>query len=136
MQSNNNKFWKSWRQFQGKSSDVTLIDGVTGNGNIVNHFSEYFRSIYSDSDSNLCAKLKNKYHVAFCKYASDHCSDSLLPHYISWDELLSALSDLKPGKSAATFVKVEHIMHGPPELIIHLHILFNAFIRYMFVLSF
>ena len=53
--------------------------------------------------------------------------------YISWDELLSALSELKPGKSSATFVKVEHVMHGPPELIVHLHILYNAFIQHGYV---
>ena len=135
MHGNNNRFWKSWRRTQGKSTDVTLIDGVTGNGNIVNHFSEYFRSIYNDSETALCAKLKAQYHNAFSKYASDHCHDSLLPHYISWDELVTALTDLKPGKSAATFVKVEHILHGPPELMVHIHILFNAFIQHGYVCS-
>ena len=40
---------------------------------------------------------------------------------------------MKTGKSSATFLKAEHMLHGPPELIIHLHILFNGLIQHGYV---
>ena len=45
------------------------------------------------------------------------------------------VSSLKTGKSYAGFIKVEHIFHGSPKLMFHLHILFNAMLQHGYIPS-
>ena len=40
--------------------------------------------------------------------------------------MIQITGKLKEGKSTNTFVTAEHILHGSPKFITHLHILFNA----------
>ena len=132
---NDDSFWRSWRQLQGKNNDVTMIDGHTGDKNIVNHFSSFFKKIYDDCDHELNSKLENEFLTSYDTYFENHKLDSLLPHFISWDEMLTAVSTIKLGKSSATFLKPEHIIHGPPEMMIHIHLLFNGLIQHGYVCS-
>ena len=40
---------------------------------------------------------------------------------------------LKLGKSSNSFITAEHILYGSPKLMVHLHILFNAFLQHSIV---
>ena len=42
-------------------------------------------------------------------------------------------SRLRTGKSYVGFIKAEHILHGSPKMMIHLHILFNAMLQHSYV---
>ena len=47
--------------------------------------------------------------------------------------MLDITGKLKEGKSSNSFITAEHILHGSPKLIIHLHLLFNSFLQHSFV---
>jgi hypothetical protein len=46
---------------------------------------------------------------------------------------LTIVSKLKMGKSFGGFVRAEHIFRGSPQLIVHLHLLFNGLMQHGFV---
>ena len=118
---------------QGKTADVSTIDDITGSSHIVDHFSKFFQKIYCDADCSLDTRLKDEFRKAYDSYFHEHKDDSLLPYFISWEEMLTAVRRMKTGKSSATFLKAEHLLHGPPELVVHLHILFNGLIQHGYV---
>ena len=47
--------------------------------------------------------------------------------------MIQITGKLKEGKSSNSFITSEHILHGSPKLIVHLHILFNALFLHGFV---
>ena len=56
-----------------------------------------------------------------------------LHHIFFHGKMCVIAGKLKTGKSTNSFLKAEHIMHGSPKLMIHIHLLFNAFIQHGFV---
>ena len=55
--------------------------------------------------------------------------------YLSWDNMVSIMSKLEPGKASGSFIKADHILNGCPQLTIHLHLLFNAMLQHSYVPS-
>ena len=47
----------------------------------------------------------------------------------------NVMAKLQPGKASGSFIKAEHILHGSPQLTIHLHLLFNSMIQHGYVPS-
>ena len=47
--------------------------------------------------------------------------------------MLDVISKLKTGKASASFLKAEHLLYGPPQLVCHIHLLFNAMIQHCYV---
>ena len=47
--------------------------------------------------------------------------------------MIDKTGKLKTGKSFNSFISAEHTLHGSPKLIIHPHLLFNAFLQHSFV---
>ena len=45
------------------------------------------------------------------------------------------MSELKAGKSSASFIKPEHIFYGSTKLVCHLQLLFNSMIQHGFVVT-
>ena len=47
--------------------------------------------------------------------------------------MLNAVTKLKVGKATSSFIKAQHVFHGSPKLMIHLHILFNSLLNHGYV---
>ena len=108
------KFWKSWHKFQGKIENVSTNDGISGPGSIVYHFLTFFQKTYDSAALVLGDKLKSEFWIAYDLYNDTHGMSYWL-RFPKW--------------SLATLLKTEHILYGPPELMVHLHILFNGLIQ-------
>ena len=133
---NNNRFWKSWQELHGKKSDVpTRVNGKTDSNDIANEFAANFKRIYDDASTEQASCLSDNFNLLYSEYSSSHINDDLSPNYLSWDNMVSVMSMLKPGKASGSFIKAEHILHGCPQLTIHLHLLFNAIIQHGYVPS-
>ena len=62
-----------------------------------------------------------------------HQQDSISSPFLSWADMVKVVGKLKTGKSSNSFLKAEHILHGSPKLITHIHLLFNSLIQHGFV---
>ena len=49
--------------------------------------------------------------------------------------MVQVMSKLKAGKASGSAIKAEHILHGSPQLVVHLHLLFNSMIQHGYVPS-
>ena len=129
-----NKFWKSYKHFNYSNSKTTsYIDGLNDDSDIANCFANSFRSVYEMRDETTAQSLKSDFLSLYDRYSREHKHDSIRPMLLSWADMLSVVSKLKTGKASASFVKAEHLLHGSPKLIVHLHILFNAMILHSYV---
>jgi hypothetical protein len=130
------KFWKSWNEIHGgNGNNVTRINGHVEDRKIACEFADCFRKIYSSNDKSAESRLKGEFDSVYPGYFSEHINDSLSEYYFSWDDMMQIVSKLKMGKATSTFVKAEHIINGSPELITHLHLLFNGMLQHGYVPS-
>ena len=129
-----NKFWRSFKYFNdtNKRADV-YVSNLRSNEDIANCFADSFESIYHSRDENQSQKLHTNFRQMYLEYSNNHASDSLIPYYLTWHEMVNLLSNLKTGKATATFLKAEHILLGSPKLAVHLHLLINAMIQHAYV---
>ena len=128
------KFWKSYKYFNcSRAGSSAYVNGYTRNIDIANCFADSFKSVYETCDVSQSQKLRDEFHQLYANYSDVHCNDSLNPYLLSWSEMINVVSKLKMGKGSASFMKAEHILFGSPRLIVHLHILFNAFIQHAYV---
>ena len=126
------RFWKTYNQMNGKAQiNSSMIDGYADDGDIANAFATKLKRVYSNSPAN--GKLKNDFQLRFQRYFSDHCNDNLRPWLFSSSELLDAIFSLKTGKATGTFLKAEHLFHSSPELLCHLHLVFNALLSHSYL---
>ena len=133
MSRNPDKFWKSWNTFSSKDTEVSCVDGFINHGDIANSFAKTFSNVFQGTNSVAETELRNKFQTSYSAYSLEHQADNLHPHYISWSEFLSCISDISTGKASGGFVKPYHVLHGSPSLALHLHLLFNAFIQHAYV---
>ena len=110
-----------------------IIDGLTGNANIADRFSSVFSDIYKKNDAASHNCLKREFDSLFPAYHAAHIHDDISCYFFSWSDMEDLVSNLRPGKSYAGFVRAEHILHGSPKLLIHLHILYNAMLQHSYV---
>ena len=129
-------FWKRWQNIHGKSdSGSSRINGKTGSNDIANEFATNFKRVYDEANSDRARQLSREFSTAYSTYANDHISDDLFPHYLSWDTMVQVMSKLQAGKASGSTIKPEHILHGSPQLVVHLHLLFNSLIQHGYVPS-
>ena len=107
-----NKFWRSFKYFNdtNKRADV-YVSNLRSNEDIANCFADSFESIYHSRDENQSQKLHTNFRQMYLEYSNNHASDSLIPYYLTWHEMVNLLSNLKTGKATATFLKAEHILY-------------------------
>ena len=119
-----NKFWRSFKYFNDtkKRTDV-YINNLRSNHDIANYFADSFESIYRTRDECQSQKLNDEFRRIYSDYSNLHNSESLIPHLLTWHDMVNLLSNLKTGKATASFLKAEHILLGSPKLAIHLHVL-------------
>ena len=89
--------------------------------------------MYNSNEPNAAFSLKNRFDMLYRNYHNDHINDDVRSYYLSWNDMIDIVAKLKPGKSFAEFVTAEHVLYSCPELIIHLHLLFNALIQHSYV---
>ena len=128
------KFWKSFKHFNYTNTPQTpRINGLVNDRDIATCFADTYKSVYSSNDINQSHALTSQFQSAYDTYHSEHRYDSIQPLLLSWSDMLDVLSNLKTGKSSASFVKAEHILYGSPKLAFHLHLLFNGMIIHSYV---
>ena len=134
MSNSGTAFWNTWKSMN-KSRDpiVTRVNGEIDEKNISNTFADYFESVYSGSDSHEHVAMKDTFLLGFSQYNSLHIDDSISPFLLTWDEMIDIANKIEVGKSAAGSCKPEHILYGCPELLAHLHLLFNGMLQHGFV---
>ena len=131
-----NDFWKSWKHIHGKQDDFsTRINDKIDHKDIANEFATSFKRIYDEANSDRARQLTAEFETVFRTLSDNHCSDDISPHYLSWDDMVTIMGKLKPGKASGSFIKAEHVLYGSPQLVIHLHLLFNSMIQHGYVPS-
>ena len=131
-----NGFWRTWKSLSQKTDPLpTRIDGHVDSGDISNQFAGVFTDIYENNDKVAHDCLRTEFYNVFPEYYSEHINDDISQYFFSWDEMKEMIVKIKTGKSYVGFVRAEHILHGSPKLLVHLHLLFNAMLQHSFVPS-
>ena len=127
-------FWKDWKRLsQAKCPPVNRIEDALNEHDIASVFQSYFQGIYGQNDSGEHRKLQQEFNDRLPRYFESKWSESISPHFLSWNDMKNIAGKLKEGKSTNSFLTAEHILYGSPKLMIHLHILFNAFLQHSVV---
>ena len=98
-------------------------------------FATNFRKAYDEANSDQARQLSREFSTVYSSYTEAHVFDDLFPHYLSWDDMIKVMSKLQAGKASGSSIKAEHILHGSPQLVVHLHLLFNSLIQHGYVPS-
>ena len=129
-------FWRDWkRASQIKCPLVNRIGDSVTEPEISITFKNFFQQIFGADDSDSHRILRQKLENRFPEYLTMKHDDSLSPYFITWDDMIQISGKLKSGKASNSFIKAEHLLHGSPKIMVHLHILFNAFLQHGFVPS-
>ena len=129
-------FWKVWRN-QTKEGDslVTRVEGETTEIGIADVFCNHFQKVYSGSDSPRHLSLRDEFLLKFNVYQNEHIHDSISPYFASWSDMVNVVGKIKSGKASSGPIRPEHLFHGSPKLLFHLHLLFNAMIQHGIVVD-
>ena len=131
---NPNSFWKSWQKLHGKKDDCqTRINGRVNDTDIANEFAASFKKIYDNANSDRAEILSQRFDSVFNNALHDEQNYDISLNLLSWDNMLTIMSKLKPGKASGSLIKAEHILYGSPKLTIHLQLLFNSMIIHGYV---
>lgn len=129
-------FWKKWRKINSVNVDpVTRIDGACNENDIAKTFSDTYCKSFQPKSGNVERSLKSEFELKFAEYLATYASDDISKDYLSWSDMIVIVDKLKEGKSYAGFVRVEHILKGTPQLIVHLHLLLNGLIQHGFAVT-
>ena len=128
------KFWKAWQGLHGKQDDgSTRINGKTENADIANEFAASFKKIYDEANSDQAKLISSNFQASYRNYYNTHIGDTISENYLSWENMVTVMSKLEPGKASGSSIKAEHILYGSPQLTFHLHLLFNSMIQHGYV---
>ena len=88
---------------------MTRVSGETSELGIANAFREHFKRVYTANDAPAHESLKRTFLEKFC---------------LSWPDMLDVMACVNVGKSNASTIKPQHMLHGSEKLVYHLHLLF------------
>ena len=129
-------FWKDWkRASQVSCPPVNRIGDAVTEKEIASTFLRFFHQLYGNAETDAHTKLRQEFTAKFPGYFDAKSDDLISPYFLTWDDIIAISGKLKVGKSYNSFVTAEHLLHGSPKLMVHVHILFNAFIQHSFVPS-
>ena len=127
-------FWRDWKRVsQPHCPPVNRIDDAINEPDIASVFHSYFQQIYGENGTNAHNALQREFNTRFPEFFSSKQDESISPFLLTWEDMTTIAGKLKEGKSTNSFITAEHILHGSPKLIIHLHLLFNSFLIHGFV---
>ena len=134
LDTNYKQFWKSWKSLHGSAFNNPIrIDGHFKDEDVANCFADSFETVYKSNDTTRVLELGSKFDDLYVNYCNQHDNDDIRGHFITWSDMLDIVCKMKTGKSAAGFIRYEHILYGSPKLLCHLHILYNALIQHGYV---
>ena len=124
--------WRECRKINsvGKPSPSN-VDGGTGDADIASVFARKYKELYNSVSfsefvmSELQSRIQHDIINICC------CGKCDSRHEISVDDVRAALGHLKAGKDEG-LLSTDHVIHGCPELFIHLSILYTSMIRHGF----
>ena len=120
-------FWRDWKKVsQVKSPPVSRVGDAISEPEIAAAFQSYFQDIYGVNGTDEHMALRAEFNARFPEYFLSKRNESISPYLLTWDDMTSIIGKLKEGKSTNSLITAEHIMHGSPKLVTHLHILFNS----------
>ena len=128
---NNTSFWKAWRKrfCMNNVKTTSVLNGVSGDVNILKEFSDHFRRIGQPNTID----ADEKYGHLVNDYLSSHPAETNIP-FVDVQSVSNSILQLKAHKAEGHDGLVnEHIIHGGPHLIVHITLLFNALLRHAFV---
>ena len=122
-------FWRDWKRVaQVKSPPVNRIGDAITEPDIASAFQSFFQEIYGVNETDSLRALQGEFNGKFPQYFSSRRNNSISPYLLSWDDMILITGKLREGKRSNSHLTAEHILHGSPKFITHLHILFNALI--------
>ena len=134
MDKNFTGFWKTWKRIsQTRNPPVNRINDAVTEQDIASVFQSYFQEIFGENSTEAHRVLQQKFDERFPEYIASRRSESISPFLLTWDDMITITGKLKLGKSTNSNITAEHILHGSPKLIVHLHLLFNSFLLHGFV---
>ena len=116
--------WDQVRQLnRSRSSNTSVVDGVSGNVSIANLFASKFESVLNTHSPSLHDNLHSSVQSSITSLHMDevHFSDT---------EVLEALSQLKSHKSDNDGLSSEHLKLASPAIAKHLAVLFTSVVRH------
>ena len=127
-------FWKGWRRTSHtQTPPVNRIGDAITEHDIAGVFQSYFQGIFGENGTDSHRALQREFSERFPSYSHDKQHESIAPYFLTWDDMVEIAGKLKRGKSSNSHITAEHILYGSEKLMVHLHILFNAFIQHSYV---
>ena len=127
-------FWRDWKKLsQARSPPVNRIGEAINEPDIASVFQSYFQGIYRENGTDAHHALQREFDTRFPDYFSSKQDESISPFLLNWEDMITITGKLRERKSTNSFITAEHILHGSPKLVAHLHILFNSFLLHGFV---
>ena len=127
-------FWRDWKKLsQARSPPVNRIGEAINEPDIASVFQSYFQGIYRENGTDAHHALQREFNTRFPDYFSSKQDESISPFLLNWEDMITITGKLRERKSTNSFITAEHILHGSPKLVAHLHILFNSFFLHGFV---
>ena len=101
------------------------IESVTGDGSICNMWEEHYKYLLNSSNDTTSKKFVIDFIEAHCSTNGD---------FFTLDDVASALSDLKKGKSKGQDgLSSEHYLYADKRIYVYLQLLFNAMMCHGYV---
>jgi len=126
----NAAFWKDWRKrFCSRNLKPTnILNGCSGDGNIRQEFTRYFKSVLTPNS----AQGDNKYKLKVDDFVNSPCDQSAPKVDIT---VMQVCVHERKNDRAARYDGIcnEHVKYGGAQLLVHLCLLFNAVTVHSFV---
>ena len=120
------RFWSAVKKVNKPNASLSsIVDGVSGTDNIANLFASKFGALlnkHSSSSNSILDSIQ-------CSLTDSHLRSIL----ITPEQVLEALSQLKPDKTDPTGVSSKHLLYGSSVLAVPLSALFTSILRHGFM---
>ena len=120
------RFWSAIKKVNKPNASLSsIVDGVSGTDNIANLFASKFGALlnkHSSSSNSILDSIQ-------CSLTDSHLRSIL----ITPEQVLEALSQLKPDKTDPTGVSSKHLLYGSSVLAVPLSALFTSILRHGFM---
>ena len=120
------RFWSAVKKVNKPNASLSsIVDGVSGTDNITNLFASKFGALlnkHSSSSNSILDSIQ-------CSLTDSHLRSIL----ITPEQVLEALSQLKPDKTDPSGVSSKHLLYGSSVLAVPLSALFTSILRHGFM---
>jgi len=129
-QKNHVNFWKTWhrKSCSSNSKPANCVNGQTGDANILNEFTNYFKLVGKPNTADADVAFKNEVDTLLSDAST---ASNNISTFVDCHLMQECILQLKTGK-AVSFDGIynEHIIYGYSCLNVHFCLLFNALLRH------